>query len=134
MTRDARSSTGVAKRSVDVGASNEIAERGRIVFEVDGVELGVFRFKGRLFAYANYCQHAGGPVCQGVLVPRVVEVLDEDKASCGARFSEDEMHVVCPWHGYEYNIETGAHPIDERIRLRSYAVSEIDGRVVVEFD
>ena len=62
-----------------VGRSEDVPEGGRHVVDVAGTTIGVFRFKGRLYAYENVCPHQGGPVCQGRLVPRVAEVLDEGK-------------------------------------------------------
>lgn len=122
------SSSGTA---VVVALSSDIPERGRTVVEVDGAEIGIFRLEGKLHAYGNYCAHAGGPVCQGMLIERVVEVLDEANRSQGDFFSESDWHIVCPWHGYEYNVATGEHPGDPRIRLRAYEVEESDGEVVV---
>lgn len=122
------------REPVVVALSADIPERGRAVVDVGGREIGVFRFKGHLHAYGNYCAHAGGPVCQGMLINRVVEVLDEERRSLGDRFSEKDLHIVCPWHGYEYNVETGEHPADARIRLTSYPVYERDGEVIVEVE
>ena len=117
--------------AVVVALSSDIPERGRTVVEVDGAEIGIFRLDGKLHAYANYCQHAGGPVCQGMLIERVVEALDDANRSLGDFFSETDLHIVCPWHGYEYNVATGEHPGNPRIRLRSYEVDESEGEVVV---
>jgi nitrite reductase/ring-hydroxylating ferredoxin subunit len=99
---------------------------------VGGAEIGIFRIEGRLYAWSNYCPHAGGPVCQGVMIDRVVERLDEAKRSLGDDFMRDQPHLVCPWHGYEYDVRTGAHPGDARIRLRPYPISEDAGEIVVE--
>lgn len=116
---------------VVVALSSDIVERGRTVVKIDDAEIGIFRLGGKLYAYANYCQHAGGPVCQGVLVERIVEALDDTKRSLGDFFSEDDLHIVCPWHGYEYNVATGEHPGTPKIRLHPYEVEEADGEVVV---
>lgn len=121
----------MAQSGVVVGRSTDIADGGRAVVDVDGTEIGIFRIAGELFAYANYCVHAGGPACQGKMIHRVVELLDEDKRSVGDHFSDD-LHIVCPWHGYEYDVRTGRHPADPRVRLRSYRVFETDGEIVVE--
>jgi nitrite reductase (NADH) small subunit len=32
--------------------------------------------------------------------------------------------VVCPWHGFEYNIKTGVHPGQPAARLIAIAVEE----------
>jgi nitrite reductase/ring-hydroxylating ferredoxin subunit len=117
--------------AVVVALSSDVPERGRTVVEVDGTEIGVFRLGGELHAYDNYCAHAGGPVCQGMLIHRVVEVLDDDQRSLGDFYSDSELHIVCPWHGYEYDVATGEHPADPRIRLRPHRVEESGGEIVV---
>ena len=114
-----------------VGRSEDVPEGGRHVVDVAGTTIGVFRFKGRLYAYENVCPHQGGPVCQGRLVPRVAEVLDEGKRSRGQRFDSDDLHIVCPWHGFEYSVATGAHPGHRHIRLRDFPVDEEEGNVYV---
>jgi len=86
------------------------------------VQIGVFRVKGKLVAYANSCIHQGGPGCQGEILGKVEEVLGTDKTVISERFSEDEIHLVCPWHGWEYNLETGECAADRRLRLRPYPV------------
>ena len=80
---------------------------------------GSSAWTARLYAWENRCAHAGGPVCQGKLMNRVVERLDAGKRSLGDDFS-DELHIVCPWHGYEYDVRTGEHPADSRLRLRQH--------------
>jgi nitrite reductase/ring-hydroxylating ferredoxin subunit len=32
------------------------------------------------------------------------------------------MHFVCPWHGYEYELETGCCVGDYRLKLKKYQV------------
>src|SRR5258706_453950 len=79
----------------------------RIVFH-DGSEIGVFHWQGEFYAYENLCLHPGGPCCEGVIMHKVEDVLGPDKIWLGQKFSADEAHFVCPWHGYEYDIKTGA--------------------------
>ena len=61
------------------------------------------------------------------MIPAVRELLDERKASTGYAFDESEMRIVCPWHGYEFAIETGSHPAKPSIRLIRVAVEEEEG-------
>ncbi|WP_243653249.1 Rieske (2Fe-2S) protein [Pseudonocardia endophytica] len=121
-------------RAVDVAASDEVPERGRLIVEV-GTEpplvIGIFRFRGELRAYENVCAHQGGPACQGRIVSRVRERLDDGKASRGLVFDPGTMHVVCPWHGFEYDVTTGAHPGRADFALRAFAVEESGGRIRV---
>ena len=116
--------------AIVVGLKEDVLEGGRVVVDVDGVEIGIFRLDGELYAWENRCVHAGGPVCQGRLMNRVVERLDAEKRSLGDDFS-DELHIVCPWHGYEYDVRTGEHPADPNARLRGVEVEEREGEILV---
>lgn len=112
-----------------VGPSSEVPEGGRLIIDLAGLDgagltIGIFRFQGKLYAYENRCAHEGGPVCQGKIVPRVTEIIDEGGASRGFAFDEERLHIVCPWHGYEYDIQTGAHPGKASAKLRRVTVEE----------
>ena len=113
------------------GDSNGIPEKGRLVVDIGQITVGIFRVGGRLFAYRNTCPHMGGPVCQGLIVPAVREIVNDRQVSTGYAFDESEMRIVCPWHGYEFSIETGSHPAKASIRLISVTVEEEDGEVYV---
>ncbi|HEY4000849.1 MAG TPA: Rieske 2Fe-2S domain-containing protein [Candidatus Xenobia bacterium] len=58
---------------------------GRVVGGLDR-EFAVFKLKGRLYAMDNACGHRGGPLGEGLV--------------------EDGV-VICPWHGWEFEIATG---------------------------
>ena len=113
-----------------VGELSEFAEGGYRVLRVDTFEFGVFRQGDRVVAYENYCPHDGGPVCQGKVIPRVEEELGPDQTSRGLRFS-DKRNIVCPWHGWEFDIESGRHCGDPKYRLRPVDVRVRDNRVYV---
>jgi nitrite reductase/ring-hydroxylating ferredoxin subunit len=50
--------------------------------------------------------------------------------SAGLRFS-DTRHLVCPWHGFEFNLETGCHPGDASVRLTPVKVAVRGGQIYV---
>ena len=114
-----------------VGRASEIKDGDRQVVRVGDTEVGVFKDAGRFFAYSNYCLHQGGPACEGLTISRVEERLRDDKTSMGLFFSETEMHFVCPWHGYEYDMKTGECVSDRRLKLKRYEVVEKGGDVYV---
>ena len=116
----------------DVGASDELADRGRLVVDLDGLTVGVFRLDGGLYAWESSCPHLDGDVCQGLIVPAVLEVLDDKRAIKGSRFDETDMRICCPWHGMEFSIKTGKHPANSKLALRKIAVAESGGRIWVE--
>ncbi len=90
-----------------VGKLTEFKDGDRRIIFVGDNEIGVFRHDGKFYAYSNYCLHQGGPACEGLTIAKVEERLRPDKTSEGLFFSETEMHFVCPWHGYEYDMKTG---------------------------
>ncbi|WP_050418963.1 Rieske (2Fe-2S) protein [Bradyrhizobium tropiciagri] len=113
----------------DAGASSDVPERGRLVVDADGLIVGIFRIDGELHAYENRCAHMRGPVCQGLIVSRVVEIIDASKAIIGSCFDDREPHIVCPWHGAEFSIRTGRHAGHSSMKLRTVPVEEYDGRI-----
>ena len=114
-----------------VGKETEFEDRDRKIIAQGDLEIGVFHVNGEFYAYENNCVHQGGPVCQGKILNKVEEVLADDKTSKGLKFSESDVHIVCPWHGYEYNLMTGRHPGDKNVRLKPYEVKISDGEVYV---
>jgi nitrite reductase/ring-hydroxylating ferredoxin subunit len=102
----------------------------RIVVNDHGREVGVFSQDDGYYAYSNYCLHSGGPVCEGLMINRVQEVLGPDKTFVGEIFA-DEVHFVCPWHGFEYDLKTGENVANRKLKLRRYDVVERDGVVYV---
>lgn len=107
--------------------SEELPEHGVRVVEVGDLEIGVIRQSGSLYAYRNVCPHQGGPVCEGVRIAKVRAELDEHRRFRKHDFDAEDMHIVCPWHGWEFRLETGEAAGDPSIRLRRYEVVERDG-------
>jgi nitrite reductase/ring-hydroxylating ferredoxin subunit len=118
-------------REVVIGRADAFPDPGRRVVEVAGIAVGVFRRNGRFTAYENVCPHMGGPVCRGKIIARVQELIADDKTSLGLAFSKDQANVVCPWHGYEFDIATGQHQGNPRMRLLPVKVAIDDGNLVV---
>jgi nitrite reductase (NADH) small subunit len=116
--------TQVTEVEVLVGTRADFAQEARRIVMVGSTEIGVLYHDDRFYAYENRCVHQGGPVCEGRIIGRVEAVLADDKTMTGERFSETETHLVCPWHGYEYDLATGECAADRRLRLRSFTVRE----------
>src|SRR5262245_19686875 len=116
---------------VVIGRAAAFPDPGRKVIEVDGIEVGVFCRNGRFTAYENVCPHLGGPVCQGKIIARVEELIADDKTSAGMAFSKDRTNVACPWHGYEFDIATGVHQGNPRMRLTPVKVAVVDGDLII---
>jgi nitrite reductase/ring-hydroxylating ferredoxin subunit len=118
-------------REVNLGLISAFSDPGRKVVEIDGVEIGIFCLNGQFSAYGNVCPHMGGPVCQGKILPRVEEHIAADRKSRGFVFSKTQTNIVCPWHGYEFDIRTGRHQGNPRLRLRPLDVRVEGGEVFI---
>ena len=42
-----------------------------------------------------------------------------------------QRHIVCPWHGYEFDLATGCHPGDPAMRLTPVPVAVRNGHIYV---
>lgn len=113
-----------------VAKASSFSDPGRKVFDVNGVEVGIFKLGGEFYAWENRCPHLDGPAVQGKLLPCYEEDLDETGASKGRRFAKDKMNIVCPWHGFEFDIRTGRHPTNQAVRLKAVNF-RIDGDDIV---
>ena len=120
-------------REVIIGSVSEFSDPGRKVIGFEGFEVAVFKLDGEFFAYLNHRPHMGGPACQGKMIAKVEEIIAADRTSQGMAFSKTRMHVVCPWHGYEFDIRTGAHPGNSWARLRKVPVAIAGNDVIVDF-
>jgi nitrite reductase (NADH) small subunit len=118
-------------REIFIGERGSLDAGARIFVEVDGTEIGVFEYQGELFAYENVCRHQGGPVCEGTVLGEVEAILGDDNIQLGERFSTESMHLICPWHGWEYDLRTGRCATDPALALRKYDVYERDGELYV---
>jgi nitrite reductase/ring-hydroxylating ferredoxin subunit len=119
---------------VHIGALTDLEEDAQTIVRRDGIEIGVFRLGDELFAYENKCAHQGGPACEGKIIPKVVAIVGEDRTVRGDDFDETEMHFVCPWHGWEYDMRTGCHAGNPKVRLRPIDVIQRDGEVYLNID
>ena len=72
---------------VRIGTVSELPPEGEAgEFECQGKTICVARANGEVTAMDNVCLHRGGPLAQGVVMG--------DK-------------IVCPWHGWEFELKTG---------------------------
>jgi nitrite reductase (NADH) small subunit len=93
---------------VRVGHVSEIPEGERKIIQVEGLSIGVFHHKGAWIALRNSCLHRGGPVCTGALNGEI---------------------LICPWHGYQYNLLDGKLLADPSAALEKYQVEVRDDQV-----
>lgn len=111
--------------------SGDMADGDRRLVRHGTAEVGVFRVGEALVAWHNRCAHQGGPICQGRVFPRVTERLGAGQEVLGFDYVEADRHIVCPWHGYEYDLKTGRNAGNPSLRLMPAQVVERDGGIYV---
>ncbi|MBV9181493.1 MAG: Rieske (2Fe-2S) protein [Acidobacteria bacterium] len=80
-------------------------------FELAGKTICVANLKGRIMAIDNVCLHMGGPLGQGFI---------------------EGNKLVCPWHGWEYDLGTGQVADDPEAKLALYPIKIENGEVLIE--
>jgi nitrite reductase (NADH) small subunit len=111
-----------------VGGSSDFPVGQMKFADLGGRDVGIIRLQsGELRAVMNRCPHKGAAICKGM----VGGVWD---SSGPGDISHDRSRevLVCPWHGFEFDLKTGKEVFWNRpASLRMYATEEINGEVFV---
>jgi 3-phenylpropionate/trans-cinnamate dioxygenase ferredoxin subunit len=103
-------------RLVKVAESQEIPMGGKIVVEVDDIEIAVFNVDNeQYYAVENICSHDGGSLGDGQIV--------------------DTYQVECPRHGARFDIRTGAALVMPAFEpIEAFPVTVQDGGIYLTMD
>jgi nitrite reductase/ring-hydroxylating ferredoxin subunit len=115
---------------IDLGSLDEFEEGKARIFTFEGREVGIVRWRGEeVYAVHNRCPHMGGPLCRGVVGPKIVSrgggvpgVVEAD---------EDTPTIICPWHKWEFQARSGESVWDPKYRVKMYPVKVEKGRVLL---
>ena len=81
------------------------------------------------FALADRCPHRGAPLCsRGEVVNAIERVGDR------ARVTRESALVRRPWHKWDFDIASGRCEVDDRLRVRRYAVRVEGDELVLSLD
>jgi nitrite reductase (NADH) small subunit len=111
-----------------VGALSTFAVGTTRIVEIGRRQVGIIRGEdGVVHAVLNVCPHRGAPVCKGTLGGTMLPSRPGELV-----YGNDGKVLKCPWHGYEFDIETGASLFDiMRGRLRKFETEVRNGEVYV---
>ena len=98
---------------VKMATLDELPEGGAKEVEHDGRIFALFNINGVISAIDGICPHQGGPLADGPI-----------DGSC----------VTCPWHGWQFDVNTGKTPINSRITLPVFTVKVEGTDVLVQVD
>lgn len=114
------------RQEILVGDAAELVDGKFKIVQQGTFKIGVTRLRdGTIRAVRNWCPHKGAAICKGVIggtwPPSAPGDLVYDR--------EGEI-LVCPWHGFEYDLRTGDELYRKApTRLRFYEVVERDARI-----
>jgi nitrite reductase (NADH) small subunit len=94
-----------------VAKVSELAGADFVPVSVEGVEMILYRFGGRICAAQRRCLHQGADLAEGLILR-------------GA--------IVCPNHGWRFDAETGVHEMSEYSCLAVYRVRVEGDQVLVD--
>lgn len=79
--------------------------------EVNGKTVAIFNVDGNFCAIDNTCLHRGGPLGEGEL---------------------DGKIVICPWHGWRYDVTSGANEMNPSVVVQKYQIKVEDDDLLVD--
>lgn len=80
-------------------------------FELGKKVICLANVNGTITAMDNVCLHMGGPLGQGYI---------------------EGNKIVCPWHGWEYDLKTGELGDDPKSKVAVYSIKVENGDVLIE--
>lgn len=86
---------------IKVASTDDVKPGHGMVVEMNDKALALFNIDGAIYAIDNTCVHRGGPLGEGDL---------------------EGDTVSCPWHGWQYNVKTGACLNNPAAKIDTYQV------------
>jgi len=96
---------------VRVATVEEIPDNRAKVVCVGGERVAIYHYDGKISAVSSVCQHQNGPLGEG----RIID-------GC----------ITCPWHGYQYNPESGSSPPPFDEKVPTFKVQVAEGFVFID--
>lgn len=110
----------------------DLEEKKTFLTDINGMVIGVIFFRDGIYAYENRCPHMEGPVCLGDVRGKVKTRLNDNKETCGEYESLEDVNIVCPWHGLEFDVVTGRCIPEPGFSLRSFETFVREEKVYIK--
>ena len=115
----------MAEKNLVCRAEDVTAGNPRIV-KIRTLSVGLFRIGDDIHAILNVCPHKGAPLCEG---PQCGTTAWSEKAEFISH--RDNEILRCAWHGWEFDIRSGASLVDPDVKARTFPVTVEGGNVYV---
>jgi nitrite reductase/ring-hydroxylating ferredoxin subunit len=118
-----------AESLVEVVSTELLEEAVPFSTKVRGREIVVIKWHDDVYAIRNICAHQSAMLSHGWIQRELVQgdgFYDVD-------VNDDSPVVRCPWHAFRFRLRDGTCVGDPNLRIRSYPVTVMDGKVFVDF-
>jgi nitrite reductase (NADH) small subunit len=97
---------------VKLAAESELPPKGQAKeFQLGDKMICIANIDGTITAMDNVCLHVGGPLGQGVI---------------------EGGKIICPWHGWQYDPQTGQAGHNPNARVPVYPIKIENGDLLIE--
>jgi nitrite reductase/ring-hydroxylating ferredoxin subunit len=111
----------------DAAKVGEIEVGSCKILSIGGRSVGIYYDGENYFGIRNVCPHEQAELCKG----KVTGTTLTSKPHEYIYGMEGEI-LVCPWHGWEFNIKTGKSLVDpDRYKAKVYDVSIENNRIML---
>ena len=105
-----------------IGKVDDLRREGCRIVEIEGRRVGVISVGTDLYAVHDRCPHMGASMCAGSVSGTLVASAPHEWV-----YGRDGRVIRCPWHGWEFDLETGRSLLEPaQTGLRTYRVT-VDG-------
>ena len=94
---------------VKIAEKNAVPEGTGMSIDIEGKSIALFNVGGDFHAIDNTCAHRGGPLGEGSL---------------------EDCEVICPWHGWQYNVTTGECTTNPAAKQKKYTL-KVEGENIL---
>lgn len=98
---------------VEVLKTNQLEESKGTTVYVNERDLALYKYEGQFYALDNTCLHRGGQLGDGTM---------------------DGPNVICPLHGWDYDVKTGVSRYEPKEVIATYPVRVEGDRVLIDAD
>jgi nitrite reductase/ring-hydroxylating ferredoxin subunit len=107
--------------------ANELPSGASKAVRLGGRSVALFNVDGHYYALRNTCPHQGAALCEGMVFGTVTASEPQQYD-----YDEDRHVVVCPWHGWEFDLRSGESLFDpEHVRVSRFDVIVEAGDIVI---
>ena len=98
---------------IKVAKTKDVPVNTGLAVEAEGQAIALYKVDGQVYAIDGVCPHAGAALAEGSL---------------------NGCLIMCPWHGWEFDVKTGKCDFNSDIQTKTFPVKEEKGEIYINLD